>query len=152
MQSIISNMGTAYYDKVKGAIVFIFKEFSSIYTYRESLDLAISLAVNHKTNNWFFDKTNFSTVMSGEVISELMDWGKRCCERLGRHNIYEHCKVSVLTSNGMLTNHYFERLNEELKNDFAKNHTEIAFFKDRDKAESFLNPVKADMAELSEVV
>ncbi|MGB3181481.1 MAG: hypothetical protein WBB45_08830 [Cyclobacteriaceae bacterium] len=152
MQSIISNMGTAYYDKVRDAIVFIFKEYSSIYTYRESLDLAVSLAVNHKTNNWFFDKTKFSKVLTGDIINELLDWGKSCCNKLARHDINRTCKVSVLTPSGMLTSHYFERLNEEIKEDCSINNTDIAFFKDRTDAENFLLTTESITFTRAEVV
>lgn len=139
MQSIISNMGTAYYDRVKDAIVFIFKEFSSIYAYRDSLDLAISLAVNHKTNNWFFDKTQFSASINSEVLTELLAWAKRCCKVLTKHDIHSNCRVSVLASSDSLSDHYFQMLNQKLQTGYANEHTEVAFFKDRKRADDFLD-------------
>ncbi|MFA0961900.1 hypothetical protein AB9P05_08830 [Roseivirga sp. BDSF3-8] len=137
MQSIISNMGTAYYDNVKNAVVFIFKEFSSIYAYRDSLDLAINLALNHKTNNWLFDKTKFSHAITTEVVMELLDWTKRCCRRLRQHEVYKDCKVSVITSSDAFTEHFFTMLNKQM-NEKMTDHTEIAFFKDAKQAEGFL--------------
>lgn len=136
-------MGTAFYDKVCGSIIFLFKEYSSNYAYKDSLDLATSIAANHRTNKWLFDKRNFASVITEEILIEIKEWSKRCCYRLKNSGVKEKCRIAIVTSGEIFTDNYYRMFNEKLNKDSELEYADIRLFNNNDEAMAYLKtPVK----------
>ena len=97
MNKIINSLAICWYNEDINAIEIDFKGAGDIYTYNETMKIALDMAASYGVNTWLFKKFDFKDISTDQFLEFTKRWLSFGCRILKANQLAEKCQAVIIT-------------------------------------------------------